>query len=820
MVRDKKINIYVLTYNKPVLDRLNDDWHIPLQVGADSSGLDICELKDNTGDNISSLNPFYSELTGIYWVWKNAPKTKYVGFEAYRREFAIDKEVLLNLLEDNEIVLPTPLSLSDETNSEFYARVNIKSDLDTCRDIINEAYPEYSEDFTKRIDEAGLLYYGNGFITTWENFDKIATFIFGILDEYKKRNGFKTLDDIRAYVEKSGQTMCPLDHQRDGMSSIDYQMKIGAFLAERLLTLYTYHNFKNPYKVKYNELETEYRVTNMKVLLCTIGRLENRYIRDFVEYYGILGVDNICLYDNNRDGEEDFHDAIGDYIDNGFVILKDYRNKTVCQMDAYNECYKEYGDKYDWIMFFDVDEFMFVNGARNVKEYLADRVFDPYDMIHVNWLNFGDNDKLSDEGGHIIKRLPKPLDYNHKTNYNFPDDFHIKSIVRGRLNRVEWKTTVHTPSIDGQCCNSFGDPCDKDSPFVPYDFRRAGLRHYTTKTAEEYAEKVLKGFPDGNPIKKEELLKLFFKRNKVTEEKVNIFKEKLGIDMSYLLPHEFTVEKSKDVQIYSLCYTKKDFQFLDDKVITPLQVGAANNTDVCSLKDNTGDNISGLNYFFIENTGTYWIWKNVKDAKIKGQMQYRRPLEGVDENMDFDKIFSEYDVITCEPFHHPDHKTPTKDNPMVIPADTVEQGYAFSNCGDDLFILEMAIKSKYPEYAEDYDKYIKNGPDLFYSNGFIMKAEDYDRYSAFLFDCLNTYLEMADIHNPKDLIEHVKYNIEVGKYPRYTDTRNVPPEAIKWQTEIGGFLSERVWTLWVQHNFKPERIYKLPYIKMEANMFT
>ena len=258
---------------------------------------------------------------------------------------------------------------------------------------------------------------------------------------------------------------------------------------------------------------------------------------------------------------------------------------------------------------------------------------------------------------------------------------------------------------------------------------------------------------------------------------------------------------------------------MDDAVITPLQVGAANGTDICKLKDNTGDNVSGGNYFYIENTGTYWIWKNV-EAKYKGQMQYRRPLSGVTDEMNFEDVFSKYDVITCEPFHHPSHKTPTAEEPMIIFADTVEQGYAFSNCLDDLLILEMAIKMYYPDYAEDYDKYIKNGPNLYYSNGFIMKGEDFNRYSEFLFNCLNGYLHLADIKSQKDLIDHVKYNVETGKYQRFPDPKKVPPQAIQWQCSIGGFLSERLWTLWLQHNFNDEKILKLPYIKMEDNMYT
>lgn len=489
-------------------------------------------------------------------------------------------------------------------------------------------------------------------------------------------------------------------------------------------------------------------------------------------------------------------------------------------MDAYNECYKTYGNEYDWIAFFDIDEFMFVNCNKTLGEYLARPEFNEYDMIHINWLLFGDGGQIKSDGRGLLQRIQQPLDINQTTLYSFPDNFHCKSIIRGGLAEVKWDGTSHTPTNGIKCCNSYGLPCDGNSPFTPYDYRNAGLRHFTTKTAEEYAEKVKKGFPDANPTTKEKMVKIFFDRNEITAEKVAIFKEKNGIDMSYLLPSKFEGEKRKDVQIFTLCYEKKDFQFLNDEVITPLQVGATNGTNVCELKDNVGDNISSGNYFYIENTGTYWIWKNVKDAKYKGQMQYRRPLSGVTGEMNFDEVFSKYDVITCEPFHHPSHKTPTKEEPMIISADTVEQGYAFSNCLDDLLILEMAVKMYYPDYADDYDKYIKKGPNLYYSNGFIMKAEDYDRYCEFLFNCLNGYLKLADIKSEKDLIEHVKYNLEVGKYQRYPEPKRVPAEAIKWQCSIGGFLSERLWTLWLQHNFSDDKVLKLPYIKMEEKMYT
>lgn len=811
------LNVWVFAYEESNIKLIEDETHIPLQVGA--HGRDkFCKLTDDIFDNISEKNPLYSELTGLYWVWKNGPKSVYKGCEHFRRHFNLGLEEVKQILKDNEIIMPHKYVLNANNCEDFHRKFHNIKDLNLCKTIIEDIYPEYKESYEKYIQNSKILYIANSFITTEENFDKICEFLFSIFFEFEKRKGFTTMEEWKKYVKDSNVQICPPDHLQNGRTWEDYQLRIFGFLSERLITLYVMHNFKDKiYETELIRLDKQKR--DMKTLLCCIGRRENAYIREYVEYNKVLGFTNICLFDNNYDGEEDFNDVIGDYIKDGFVILKDYRNRKVCQLDAYNECYKTYGEEYDWIAFFDIDEFMFVNCNKTIGEYLARTEFNDYDMLHINWLLFGDSGQLQNDGRGILQRLTQHLDINHKTLYDFPDNFHSKSIIRGGLKNVHWGGTSHTPVCNLKCCNSYGIPCDGNSPFVAYDFRNAGLRHFTTKTAAEYADKIKKGFPDANPITKEKMVQVFFDRNEATPEKVAIFKEINGIDMSHLLPKVYEGKKNDDVKIYSLCYEKKKFDFLDDAVITPLQVGAANGTNVCPIKDNTGDNVSSGNYFYIENTGTYWIWKNV-EAKYKGQMQYRRPLSGVTDEMNFEEVFSKYDVITCEPFHHPSHKTPTAEEPMIISADTVEQGYAFSNCLDDLLILEMSIKMYYPDYAEDYDKYIKNGPNLYYSNGFIMKGEDFNRYSEFLFNCLNGYLYLAGIKSQKDLIDHVKYNIETGKYQRFPDPKQVPPQAIQWQCSIGGFLSERLWTLWLQHNFNDDKILKLPYIKMEDNMYT
>jgi len=102
--------------------------------------------------------------------------------------------------------------------------------------------------------------------------------------------------------------------------------------------------------------------TNIKICLCTIGKNENSYIKEFVTYYKELGYNHIYLYDNNDIDNEKFEDIIYNEINKGFVTLINYRGirgeNINPQLEAYKDCYEKYNMKYDWLSFFDIDEYL------------------------------------------------------------------------------------------------------------------------------------------------------------------------------------------------------------------------------------------------------------------------------------------------------------------------------------------------------------------------------------------------------------------------------------------------------------------------------
>ena len=65
-MKQTKVKIIIATHKKYRMPK--DKMYLPLHVGAEGKK-NLGYQKDNVGDNISSKNASYCELTGLYWAF-------------------------------------------------------------------------------------------------------------------------------------------------------------------------------------------------------------------------------------------------------------------------------------------------------------------------------------------------------------------------------------------------------------------------------------------------------------------------------------------------------------------------------------------------------------------------------------------------------------------------------------------------------------------------------------------------------------------------------------------------------------------------------
>ncbi len=242
------IKVYVFYYKNGSILK-TDPIYKPIMAGNAILSENRTMPGDDTGENISEKNPYYSELTGIYWVWKNT-KQDITGSCHYRRFFTAQPEPflykvkrllfypaglykkrhgliytkntdlfvpkILNNLELNDIlntydaILPQARKLKYSVETH-YRRYHDMNDLNLLESILTEKHPEYLEAF-REVLLSKRLYANNMFILKDEQFQEFMTWWFDLLFEFERRI------DLNNYT--------------------DYQRRILGFMAERLLTVW------------------------------------------------------------------------------------------------------------------------------------------------------------------------------------------------------------------------------------------------------------------------------------------------------------------------------------------------------------------------------------------------------------------------------------------------------------------------------------------------------------------------------------------------------------------------------------------------------
>lgn len=187
------------------------------------------EKNDWSQDNIDSLNPWYCELTALYWIWKNDRDSQYVSFEHYRRVFLtsrsnwfnyrfLEEEEMEKMLKEKKIVLPLLHHFEKDIYSH-YKENHVESDLTCMGETIHQMFPEYDEDFKTVMVSHDIVLF-NMFIMKKEDMDSYCSFAFPVLDEVFR-------------IQKE-----------DILKRDSYQQRSIGFLSERLFNVWIRHHFK------------------------------------------------------------------------------------------------------------------------------------------------------------------------------------------------------------------------------------------------------------------------------------------------------------------------------------------------------------------------------------------------------------------------------------------------------------------------------------------------------------------------------------------------------------------------------------------------
>ena len=184
-------------------------------------------LRDDQGENISELNPFFNELTALYWAKYNLQHEDVVGLAHYRRYFGtksghdladiLDQEQIYAALEQADVLLPKQRDYYIESQEKHYLNAHKNEPYFAMQDVIKEKFPEYLPAF-QQMGQSKKAHLFNMAIMKQADFQSYTDFMFGVLDQVARRIPYESYE---------GQ-----------------DRRVFGFLSERLMDTWLYTNKK------------------------------------------------------------------------------------------------------------------------------------------------------------------------------------------------------------------------------------------------------------------------------------------------------------------------------------------------------------------------------------------------------------------------------------------------------------------------------------------------------------------------------------------------------------------------------------------------
>lgn len=176
---------------------------------------------DDTGENISDMNRQFCELTGLYWIWKNAPED-IAGLVHYRRHFLLPPGWMGAFASgEADVIFPVPLYVAPSLEENYRERHD-PADWDIMMGYLEEYHPE-ERDTAKRFFAGGLYSPCNMLIARKAVLDDLCGFLFPVI--------FAAAEKIGTHDDK-------------------YQNRYPGFMSERLIS-YFFESRRDRYRIVY-----------------------------------------------------------------------------------------------------------------------------------------------------------------------------------------------------------------------------------------------------------------------------------------------------------------------------------------------------------------------------------------------------------------------------------------------------------------------------------------------------------------------------------------------------------------------------------------
>lgn len=230
-----------------------------------------------------------------------------------------------------------------------------------------------------------------------------------------------------------------------------------------------------------------------RVSICTIFKNEAPYLKEWIEYNFLIGVDHIYLFNNNS--TDDYMSILEPYIADGRVSLENWSTNHA-QLECYKHCVEEHRNETLWLGFIDLDEFIVPIKSDTIYDFL--KQFNSKPAVIIYWKFFCTSGLVDRDIHRLVINdfnicFPKYVNIG-KIFYNTAYDFVPEYRFNKYFHHYMWagyKGHMLPP------VNAFGKMCAYGKHPIPYgksisDFP-IQINHYFSKSLKEYSEKCSKG---------------------------------------------------------------------------------------------------------------------------------------------------------------------------------------------------------------------------------------------------------------------------------------------------------------------------------------